>query len=54
MKYYMIFLLSGKVVDIASFDEEESRDETVKLWQYQLENCHQNGYDEIQILNQVN
>lgn len=51
MKDYMIFLLSGKVVDIASFDEEESRDVTLKLCTDNM--FMYNHYNEIQTLNEV-
>lgn len=51
MKYYLIFLLNGKVVDIPSFDEEECRDTTFKLYTDNM--FMYNTYNELQTLNGV-
>ena len=51
MKYYIIYLLKGKVVDITSWDEEEARDR-----QFQFDSpkvIFPAIFDEIQKLNQI-
>ena len=53
MKYYMILLNEGKVVDIASFDEEDARDNTAKLWNERIGFVIGLGYDDVQTLNIV-
>lgn len=51
MKYYLIFLLDGKVTGISSFDEYTARDATLKLY---TENMYMyNDYNELQTLNEV-
>lgn len=51
MRYYLIFLLDGKVIDISSFDEEESRDNAFRL--YTDDMFMYNTYNELQTLNEV-
>jgi hypothetical protein len=51
MKYYLILLLYGRVVEINSFDEEEARDRQVERLRQQMHGCSE--YDEIQTLNEV-
>ena len=51
MKFYIILLRRGKVIEVDSYDTEESRDSHAEhflanmYWQFE--------YDEVQILNQV-
>ena len=51
MKFYIILLRRGKVIEVNSYDTEESRDSHDEhfranmYWQFE--------YDEVQILNQV-
>lgn len=50
MKYYLILLLRGRVVEINSYDEEDVRDrmaETARLI------MSSGAYDEVQTLNEV-
>ena len=54
MKYYLIYLQSGTVVDICSFDDEQTRDTIYRSWVYRDQNII-NGcaYDELQCFSQV-
>lgn len=51
MRYYLIFLLNSKVIEISSFDEEESRDAAFILYTDNM--LLYNAYNELQILNEV-
>jgi hypothetical protein len=54
MKYYLIFLQSGKVIDICSYDRESARDNAYYEWIYRDQNIINNcAYDELQCLNVV-
>lgn len=56
MKYYLIYLKSGMVVDICSFDDEESRDNQHAKWVYRDAELFQvmcSDYDDVQCLNVV-
>lgn len=54
MKYYLIYLQSGTVVDICSFDDEQTRNMSYRSWfernEYTINGC---AYDELQCLNLV-
>lgn len=52
MKYYIIYLLDGKVVDITSWDEEIGRDHWFSLEQGRLETTQTWGYNQVQKLDQ--
>lgn len=51
VKYYIILLKNGKVVEISSFDEEEARNRVEERLRSQI--CEWNNYDEVQTLNEV-
>lgn len=58
MKYFLIFLMDGKVQEIASSDEECSRNKTFEFWKDALERSggtYQREYtfNELQTLDQV-
>lgn len=54
MKYYLIYLLNGMVIDICSYDDESYRDEKYHQWVYRDQNiCNITEYDELQCLNVV-
>lgn len=54
MKYYLIYLQSGTVIDISSFDDEETRNIAYNAWFYRDEySIHGCAYDELQCLNIV-
>lgn len=53
MKYYMILLNDGIVVEICSYDDEESWIENVNSYQFMLSNMTGLTYNQIQILTQV-
>lgn len=53
MKYYLIYLKSGMVVDICSFDDEKSRDNEHARWVYHDAEFFYNDYDDVQCLNVV-
>lgn len=54
MKYYLIYLQSGIVVDICSFDDEQTRDTIYRSWFYCDENvCNDLDFDQLQCFNQV-
>lgn len=53
MKYYIILLLDGKVIDICSYDDEESKDEHLIYFKNQLASMSGLPYNELQTLNQV-
>jgi len=59
MKYFLIFLLQGKVVNICSFDGETARDNTKDYYAYRVTqgygigNCDGIEFDSIQTLNQI-
>lgn len=58
MKYYLIFLKNGKVVDISTFDDEEARDKHANRYQVPLASQEyvswiDGSYDEVQTLNVV-
>ena len=51
MKYYLILLLYGKVVEIDSFDELEARDRQAAVCSAAMHGC--SPYDEVQTLDEV-
>lgn len=59
MKYFLIFLLQGKVVNICSFDDETARDNTKDYYidcccrAYGVGTCDGIQFDSIQILDQI-
>lgn len=54
MNYYLIFLLDGKVVDICTYADEESRQSYIKyIEQYNLTKINDREFDQIQILDIV-
>lgn len=54
MKYYLIYLQSGTVVDICSFDDEQTRDTIYRSWVYRDQNIsNDSDYNELQCLNVV-
>lgn len=56
MIYYLIFLHSGEVVEICSYDDEHYRDEYFGYYYEQLKRCSSiNGkpFDDVQKLNVV-
>ena len=56
MKYYMILLIKGRVVEICSFDTEEARDDAVRHHRGVLlatAGVLGGSYDEVQTLNEV-
>lgn len=54
MKYYLIYLQSGTVVDICSYDDEKCRDTAYSTWVHRDENVYCGiAYDELQCLNVV-
>jgi hypothetical protein len=50
MKYYLILLLHGRVVEINSYDEEDARDRMAKTARLIMSS---GKYDEVQTLNEV-
>lgn len=50
MRYYLILLLRGQVVEINSYDEEDVRDQIVLIVRRIMSGEH---YDEVQTLNEV-
>lgn len=54
MKYYLIYLQAGVVIDINSYDDEQTRDTIYRSWVYRDQNiCTISEYDEVQFLNIV-
>jgi hypothetical protein len=54
MKYYLIYLQSGIVVDICSYDDEQTRDTIYRSWVYRDQNVYQDAdFDALQCFNQV-
>jgi hypothetical protein len=54
MKYYLIYLQSGIVVDICSYDDEQTRDTIYRSWVYRdLNFDHGADFDALQCFNQV-
>lgn len=54
MKYYLIYLQSGIVVDICSFNDEHTRDTIYRSWVYSDQNvCNDSEFDQLQCFNQV-
>ena len=53
MKYYLIYLQSGTVVDICSFDDEQTRDDCYFKWVYRDVEFFYGDYDDVQCLNVV-
>jgi hypothetical protein len=54
MKYYLIYLKSGIVVDICSYDDEQTRDTMYRSWVYRDQNiCNDSEFDQLQCLNVV-
>lgn len=54
MIYYLIFILNGKVVDISSYDDEESRKSYLKyIEQYNLKDVNGREFDEVKMLDLV-
>lgn len=53
MKYYLIWMNSGKVLDICSFDDQETRDNAYYNWVYRDQDKCRSIYDEAQCLNVV-
>lgn len=54
MIYYLIFILNGKVVDISSYEDEESREIYLKyIEKYNLEDINGQEFDEVQMLDIV-
>ena len=52
--YYLIFILNGKVVDISSYEDEESREIYLKyIEQYNLKDVNGREFDEVQMLDIV-
>jgi hypothetical protein len=51
VKYYLILLLYGKVIQINSYDTQESRDEQFTKLCASMHDCSE--YDEVQTLNEV-
>lgn len=51
MKFYIILLRYGKVIEINSYDTPESRDSYAKTFQENM--CEWSEYDDIQILDQI-
>lgn len=49
MRYYMVFLLSGKVVDMVEFKDEQTRDMALVRHTHMM--YTQTCYDELQVLN---
>lgn len=52
MKYYIVTLLYGKVVGIASFDDEEVRDRLAQRMRTGMREW--SPYDDVQTHNEVN
>lgn len=52
MKFYLIFLNEGKVISIASFDNQESRDQSYSFWNSHI-NVDDCNYDNLQLFNEV-
>ena len=50
MKYYLILLLHGRVVEINSYDKEDARDRMAKTARLIMSS---GKYDEVQTLNEV-
>ena len=50
MKYYIIYLLDGKVVDITSWDEELGRDDWFAREQARLDTTLPQAHNQIQKL----
>jgi hypothetical protein len=54
MKYYLIYLQYGIVVDICSYDDEQTRDTIYRSWVYRDLNVdHGSDFDSLQCFNQV-
>jgi len=54
MKYYLIFLQSGIVVDISSYDDEFTRNQAWTYWTTIDQNViNGSAYDRVQCFNQV-
>jgi len=54
MKYYLIYLRCGTVVDICSFDDEQTRDTIYRAWLYRDQNVYNCAdFDQLQCFNQV-
>lgn len=58
MKYYIIYLLNGLVVDISSWDEEDARNQqyekdAIQVAEKGIVSIYGFAFDEVQFLNQV-
>jgi hypothetical protein len=54
MKYYLIYLKSGKVVQIISYDDEQTRDTMYRSWVYRDQSsCVITEFDDVQCLNEI-
>jgi hypothetical protein len=54
MKYYLIYLKTGIVIDICSYDDEQTRNTIYSAWLYRDQNvCNNSEFDQLQCFNQV-
>jgi hypothetical protein len=54
MKYYLIYLKTGIIVDICSYDDEQTRDTIYRSWLYRDQNAYRDtDFDKLQCFNQV-
>jgi hypothetical protein len=54
MKYYLIYLKTGIVIDICSFDDQQTRDTIYRAWLYRDQNIYRDAdFDKLQCFNQV-
>jgi hypothetical protein len=49
MKYYLIYLQYGKVIDICSYDDKQTRDTIYRAWLYRNQNAYRDAdFDQLQ------
>ena len=54
MKYYLIFLYAGRVMDICSYDDQQTRDKQYNKVMFDPAYANPRGYDDVQYLDVVN